>query len=159
MSFMRVTWWSSSAFIMLFTFFSAESYFVFKEVTLLSCFLKNPTSLLSSSSTSKLFSSFTTPESKSPTSPRSLVLTLSRVFSEKLEIFLCAPIPYCKTIFEFVMSMVLANSSTCFSSSGLNLTSFFSSTNFISCTSLSLFRSSKSSVKDNFISLSILFSS
>ena len=72
---------------MLSTFFSALSYFTLIELALLTCFLKKDTNLLSSSSISKFLSSVTTFPKSSPISPKSLVFTESKVFSEKLAIF------------------------------------------------------------------------
>lgn len=62
------------------------------------------------------FSSTTRLDSTSPTSPKSLVRTLFKAFSEKEAMFFWAAVPYCKIWVESVMSIFWANSSTIFRS-------------------------------------------
>ena len=54
----------------------------------------------------------------SPVSPMSLVLTRESAVSEKSLSFFWLAAPYCKTIWEFVMSIFSAKSLTIFCSSG-----------------------------------------
>ena len=88
-------------------------------VSLLPVFLKKPKKpFFSSSSRSKPFSSTTSWEIWSPTSPKSLVRTLFKVVSEKEAIFFWAAEPYCSTNVELVKSIFSAKSSTTLRSSG-----------------------------------------
>ena len=86
--------------------------------SLLPVFLKRPKSPFFSSSSPKPFNSTTSSLRDLPTSPRSLVRTEFRAFSEKLATFFWAAAPYCRIRLESVRSIFLENASTaCFSAS------------------------------------------
>ena len=76
-----------------------------------------------SSSSPKCFSSTTREDRASPTSPRSLVLTLFRALSEKAAMFFWAAAPYWSTRLESVTSIFWENSSTIFRSASLSMDS------------------------------------
>ena len=130
MSFRSCRWWPSSTSQILLTFTSALSYFAFIALILFVLFLKKENGPFSSSA-SNVFSSVTTEVSRSPISPRSLLLTFSSVFSEKSAIFFCAPAPYCRMPFVLARSIWETKASTmAFCSSDRtesSMTSFFSS--------------------------------
>ena len=77
----------------------------------------------SSSSWPKPFSSTTREDRASPTSPKSLVRTLFRAFSEKEAMFFWAAAPYWSTTLESVTSIFWANSSTIFRSASVSMDS------------------------------------
>ena len=72
------------------------------------------------SSWPKVLSSTTREDRACPTSPKSLVRTLFRAFSEKLAMFFCAAAPYWSTTLESVMSIFSAKSLTIFRSDSLS---------------------------------------
>ena len=122
-SFISCTWWPSSTSQIFSTLTSAFSYRARIVVSLLPDFLKNPRKPFSSSSTSKLFSSVTSPEIIVPTSPRSFVFTFFKAVSEKSAIFFCVPTPYCKMPFVSFRLICLLKSSTIFRSSSVRMLS------------------------------------
>ena len=120
MSFISTTWWSSSWARMRSTFLSAFSYLVLSWSRLLPTFLKKPKIPLGCSAlASNPCSSEIRPVISSPVSPMSLVLTRESAVSEKSLSFFWLAAPYCSTIWELVMSIFSAKSSTIFCSSGL----------------------------------------
>ncbi len=121
MSFIRVTWWSSSWVLMRSTFTSALSYFNFRASSSLDFFLKKPRKpFWLSSVASKPFSSPISWVMSSPVSPISLVRTRDSALSEKSLSFFWLAAPYCKIIWELVKSIFSAKSCTIFCSSGLS---------------------------------------
>ena len=102
--------------------------------SLLALFLNRPAKPFFSSPP-KPFSSTTSLLRSSPTSPRSLLRTLFRAFSEKLATFFWAAAPYCRIMLLSRTSILWENSSTAFLSSSVSSFSsistgsiFFSST-------------------------------
>ena len=93
MSFIRVTWWPSSTSTILFTLVSALAYWAFMASRSFFFFWKKPNMPLFSS-WPKCWSSPTRPARDWPISPRSLVRTELRVFSEKEAMFFWAAAPY-----------------------------------------------------------------
>ena len=119
-SFISVTWCCSSSRAILSTLLSTLAYWAFMVSSLLPVFLKRPNRPFFSSSSPKPFSSTTSSERDLPTSPRSLVRTEARAFSEKPATFFWAAAPYWRIMLESMMLIFLEKSSTAFFSASFS---------------------------------------
>ena len=119
-SFSRVIWCCSRLWAILSTLASTLPYWAFMVSSRLPVLLNRPARPFFSSSSPKPFSSTTSWLRSLPISPRSLLRTLFRAFSEKPATLFWAAAPYCKIMLVSRMSILWEKSSTAFFSASVS---------------------------------------